>query len=141
MTTDIGVTTVTHQVENRSWLQGPHGTEPGTTPSVTVDPTLFVAATHYPNGFIPSGTVLSRVTATGLYGPYDSTATDGRQLTTQGRIGILFSSLSIRPGATKVGGAILVHGFVDSTKLPLQVGAGGITAAAKTALSLIFFTA
>jgi hypothetical protein len=44
-----------YQVEDRSWLLSPHGTEPGTTPSVILDITKFTAATHFPNGYIKSG--------------------------------------------------------------------------------------
>jgi hypothetical protein len=137
--TDISVTSIARHVENRSWLTSPHGTEPGTTPSVTVDVSKFTAGTHYPNGYIKSGIVLTQITAGGLWGPYDSTATDGREITTPGRIGILYGTLSVHPGSTKIGGAIVVHGFVNPAKLPHQAGAGGITAAAKTALSLIHF--
>ncbi|TFD27515.1 head decoration protein [Cryobacterium cryoconiti] len=139
--TDISVVTTTSQVENRSWLLSPHGTEPGTTPSITVDVSTFTAGTHYPNGYIPSGIVLAKITASGLYGPYDSTALDGRQITTDGRIGLLYGSLSVKTGSTKVGGALVVHGFVNAVRLPFQAGSGGITAAAKTALSLIHFSA
>ena len=35
--TDISVQTTSFQVEKRSWLLGPHGTEPGATPSITLD--------------------------------------------------------------------------------------------------------
>lgn len=139
--TDISVTTTASQVENRSWLLSLHGTEAGTTPSVTVDVSTFVAGTHYANGYIPSGTVLTKVTASGLWGPYDSNALDGREITTSGRIGVLYSSLNIKTGATKVGGAIVVHGFVNPLRLPFQTGAGGITPAAITALPLIHFAA
>lgn len=139
--TDIGVTSTTRQAENRSWLLSPHGTEPGTNPSVTIDVAKFIAGTHYPNGYVPSGTVLSKVTATGLWGPYDSTVSDGREIVTEGRIGILFGSLPINTGSTKVGGATVVHGFVDPAKLPFQSGAGALDTAAKTALRLIHFSA
>ncbi len=137
MTTDISVKKTDFQVEKRDWLLSPHGTEPGTTPSVTLDVSKFVAATHYPNGYVPSGCVLGKVTATGLYGPYDDTASDGRQTAT----GLLFSSLSIGTGSTKVGGAQLKHGFVDDTKLPFTGVTGALDAAAKTDLKLIDFGA
>jgi len=68
--TDISLSTTSYQVENRSWLLSPHGTEPGTTPSITLDISGFTSGTHYPNGFIPSGTPLAKVTSSGLYIPY-----------------------------------------------------------------------
>lgn len=53
--------------EDRSWLGSAHGTE--STVTITLDISAFTANTHYPNGFIPSGTVLARLD-TGIYGPY-----------------------------------------------------------------------
>lgn len=132
---DISVHSTSWQVESRGWLWGPHGTEPGTNPSITLDLTLFTAGTHYPNGYIPSGIVLGKVTATGLYGPYDSGASDGRQTAA----GLLFDSETVNTGQTKAGNALFVHGFVDPARLPLQSGTGGISAAAKTSLSLIYW--
>lgn len=66
----IGVETTQYQVEDRSWDLSPHGSEPGTTPSITLDVSTFTAGTHYPDGYLPSGLPLGRITATGLYGPY-----------------------------------------------------------------------
>lgn len=69
--TYIGVETTNHQVEDRSWLLGTHGTDPGSNPSITLDISTFTEATHYPNGYIPSGMPLGEITATpGVYGPY-----------------------------------------------------------------------
>lgn len=53
---------------DQSWLGSTHGIYNCRTE--TLDLTAFVAATHYPNGFIRSGTPLGRITATGLLGPY-----------------------------------------------------------------------
>lgn len=125
--TSISVKRTDHQVENRSWLASEHGTDHK--PSVTLDVSKFVQATHYPKGYIASGTVVGKVTATGLYGPYDKDATDGREVAA----GHLFNSVSV-VGDTKVGNAILVHGFVTEAKLPTN---HGLDAGAKTALSLI----
>lgn len=133
--TDFGIVTTTHQAENRSWLLGPHGTEPGTTPSITLDLSLFTKATHFPNDFIPSGIILGKVTATGLFGPYDGAALDGRETAKC----ILFGSLGVKTGATRVGAAGVIHGFVNPDKLPLQAGTGSLDAAARTELSLIHF--
>lgn len=68
--TDISVSTQLFQVEDRSWLLSPHGTDPGTTPTITLDVSGFTAETHYPNGFIPSGIPLAKIAASGLYIPY-----------------------------------------------------------------------
>ncbi|WP_032368584.1 head decoration protein [Rhodococcoides fascians] len=121
--TDISVVSTGYQVENRSWLISAHGTDPGTNPSVVLDLSKFTAGTHFPNGFIPSGIALGKVTATGLYGPYDNTATDGRETAA----GHLFSTLGVRTGQTKVGGALVVHGFIRESKLPFTIDTAGKT--------------
>lgn len=133
--THLGVTRSEIQAENRSWLRGPHGTEPGANPNVTLLVSLFTAGTHYPKGYIPSGIVLGRVTATGLYGPYDNTATDGREVAR----GFLFGSLTVPAGIDRVASGLVRHGFVNPTKLPLQSGTGSLDAAARTDLTLIDF--
>lgn len=68
--TDISVLSTSYQVEDRSWLMGPHGTEPGANETITLDISAFTSGTHYPNGFIKSGEPLARV-ASGLYVPYE----------------------------------------------------------------------
>lgn len=68
--TYIGVQETEYQVEDRSWDLSPHGSEPGTTPSITLDVSAFTKATHYANGYFPSGLPLGKISATGLYGPY-----------------------------------------------------------------------
>lgn len=133
--TDISVQTTAFQVENRSWLLSPHGTDPGTTPSITLDVSAFTAGTHYPDGFFRSGLALGRITATGLYGPYDNAAVDGREVAA----GLLFSSTKVPNTAdtTKdVGAAMVVHGFVSLAKLPIALDAAG-----QADLRLIHFAA
>lgn len=137
MSTDISVHTTTSQVERRSWLLSPHGTEPGTNPSVTVDFNL-VASNRRTNGYLPSGTVLGRITATGKVAPYDNTASDGRETA----VGVLLSSVRTPDNlATGVGAAILVHGFVSVSKLPWTTGAGALDTAGRADLPLIHFSA
>lgn len=132
--TDISVqTTSTYQAEKRGWLRGTHGTGPGDNPSATLDLALFTQDTHYPNGFIPSGIALGKVTATGLYGPYDPAATDGRETAA----GLLFGTLK---ATAHPAGGLLVHGFVDPARLPLQSGTGSVDTAAKSDLNLIHWS-
>lgn len=128
---NISAVTTNNQVEKRSWLLSPHGTE--FTPSVNLDVSTFTAATHYPNGYLLSGIVLGKITATGKYGPYADTATDG----TSTAVGILFSSVQVPNlfDLTKdTNGAILIHGFVDPEKLPLLAVAGALDANARVDL-------
>lgn len=68
MTTDISVRRSSFQVDDRSWLAGPHGSDMCF--GVTLDVSAFTALVHYPNGYIPSGTPLAKIDATGLYAPY-----------------------------------------------------------------------
>lgn len=134
--TDIAVSSTPYQVEKRGWLWGEHGTEPGANPSVTLDITKFTAGTHYPNGYIPSGTVLGKVTATGKYGPYNDAASDGTQVAA----GLLFSSVKVPAStSTPVGGALFVHGFVDPARLPFQSGTGSIDTNGRADLPLIYW--
>ena len=109
-------TTVT---ADRRWLLSTFGTETNTT--ITLDRSQFAAGTNYTaaaNGLpnvIPSGTPLGKVTANGLYGPYDSAATDG----TQTFAGLLEFDTAFNTGSTKVGAALRVVGDVDSSQLPV----------------------
>lgn len=84
--TSIEVQTTSYQVEKRSWLLSQHGTDPGTTPSITLDVSAFTPAVHYPNGYIPSGASLAKITASGLYGPY--TVSNEVQTLTEGGSGL-----------------------------------------------------
>ncbi len=84
--TYIGVETTQYQVDNRSWLLSPHGTDPGATPSITLDVSAFTQALHYPNGYLLSGLPLARITATDKYGPYETT--DEVQTLTEGGSGL-----------------------------------------------------
>jgi hypothetical protein len=112
----------------------------------TLDLSKFTAAQHWPNGFLPSGTILGVVTATGLLGPYLDTAVDG----TTTAVGVLRHSIQVvryvgGTTKTKVGCAYMVHGMVSQAKLPFTVGnaaAGGyIDAAGKVNLPLIYWAA
>jgi hypothetical protein len=124
--TDIAVENVGYSGENRSWLLGPHGTEPGTTPSIVLDLSLFTVV----DDVIPSGTVVGEVTVGGLYGPYDAGAADGTEVAA----GILFNTIGVRAGQTQAATAMLVHGFVRRDKLT------GIDAAGEADLKLIHFS-
>jgi hypothetical protein len=90
--TDISVLNTPYQVEKRDWLLSQHGTDPGTTPSITLDVSAFTANVHYPNGYIPSGTNLAKITATGLYGPY--TVSNEVQTVTEGGSGLTSFTLT-----------------------------------------------
>lgn len=121
------------QSENRSWLRGPHGTEPGANANITLDIPAF--ADLYPNGFIPSGILVGKITASEKFGPYDPDAVDG----TETPAGFLFGSLTVEAGASVVGGALFDHGYVNADRLPVDSGKGALDEAARTALTHIIF--
>lgn len=114
---DISVrTTGTYQVEDRSWLGSAHGTT--ATRTITLDTSAFTAGTHFPAGYIKSGTVLGRITATGLYGPYSNAASDGREVAA----GLLWNSTTVSTGGADVMAPLLEHGVVIEAKLPTNHG-------------------
>ena len=125
------------QAEDRSWLASQHGTDSMQT--VTLANATFTQNTHYPNGFVPSGTVLGKITAAGatqgMYGPYDNAATDGRQTA----VGFLYSNTKLVAGGKNVGAPIHWHGAVWAARLPLQAGTGSLDAAGQTDLAAKFW--
>ncbi|WDM16744.1 head decoration protein [Streptomyces lavenduligriseus] len=119
---DLSLKTESFTQDRRDWLGSSHGTDVPV--SVTLDVSKFTANTHYPDGFIKSGVPLGKITATGLYGPYDDTATDGRQTL----VGFLFTAQDVnsrRVASTKVVGSMLWHGAIREAKLPVPVDANG----------------
>lgn len=128
----------TWEAENRSWLGSQDGTK--YTQTVTLATGSFTANTHYPKGYVPSGTVLGQITAAGptqgMYGPYDNTATDGRQTA----VGFLYSNTKMRSGGPNVGAPIHWRGIVQSARLPIvSTSPGGLDAAGKTDLAAKFW--
>ena len=142
--TDISVFSQPFQAENLSWDLSSPGVP--YVESGTIDVSLFNAAQHFANGFIPSGTVLGKVTATGSLGPYLDAASDGRQTA----VGILRASVQVlQPtgvAKTKIGVAVMkAFGVVSLSKLPFTSGTaalgGYLDAAGQTDLSRIFVAA
>ncbi|MBQ1047862.1 head decoration protein [Micromonospora sp. C51] len=126
---DISVTTDEYVAEDRSWLGSRDGTD--VTQGITLDPALFTEATHFPDGYIASGTVLGRVTATGFYGPYNNGLTNGLETA----VGFLFNSTKVRTGGPKVGAPLHWRGVIREAKLPAN---HGLDSAAKTDLAAKF---
>lgn len=117
---DIAPRTTSYALDNNSWLGSSHGTE--ATETITVDADQgFVAGTHYPNGYIPSGTKLGKITASGLYGLYDDAAADGRQTL----VGFLYGGIAVNATTDVIGAAMFTHGKVREANLPFTVDANG----------------
>jgi hypothetical protein len=113
----LDIYTETWGVDDRSWLGYTAGGMNDARP-VTLDVTKFTVD-HYPNGFIPSGAVLAKVTAGGLYGPYDDTALDGRAVA-EGFlfVGVQVTGLRRSAVPAKISAALMWKGLVITSKLP-----------------------
>lgn len=81
---DLTLRTETFAVDDQSWLGSRHGI--GEAVSVTLDTSAFTPSIHYPDGYFKSGIGLAKITATGLYGPYN--VTDEVQTLTVGGSGL-----------------------------------------------------
>jgi hypothetical protein len=118
--------------EDQSWLGSAHGTNE--CDPVTLNADLFLAA--FPAGIVPSGVVLGKITATGLYAPYTDAATHGAGTDTAA--GHLFTTVDLggttAAAVDRVAGALYWHGEVVESKLPTN---HGLTAAAKADLTQI----
>ena len=112
-------TTETFGNEDHSWLRSQHGTEAIET--AVLDLTKFTKATHYSAGYIKSGEPLGKIAATGLYGPYDDAASDGRETL----VGHLFTTQAVREGGGNITANLLAHGKVVEARLPHPVDAAG----------------
>lgn len=123
---DLTATTTTYQQDDQSWLGSAHGTDAGV--PITLDTSAFTAGTHYPNGYFLSGLGLGKITATGLYGPYNNAASDGSEVLA----GFLLTPVDA-PAATTtdVQGVLLRHGRVIQANLPVSLGDSTAIAAAK----------
>lgn len=144
--TDIAVFNQPLQSEDLSWdLTPPHG---GFDQQGVLGIAAFTQAQHFPNGYIPAGTVLAKGTSgtfNGLLIPY----LDAGTLGASAAVGILKASVKVvQPNGavqTKVGCAYRVHGMVSVARLPFTVGnaaAGGyIDANGQADLKFIYFAA
>ena len=82
---DPSLTTTTYAAENHSWLGSAEGLEH--TRGCTIRKAALVAGTHYPNGYIPSGTPLARYTSgpyAGMFAPVAAIATEVKTVTITG---------------------------------------------------------
>ncbi|NJQ04098.1 head decoration protein [Streptomyces lonarensis] len=116
---------------DRPWLASRHGLDAPLT--ITLDTSLFAEGTHYmppglgrPHNVMHAGLPLGQIAATGLYGPWDSSATDSRAAFT----GLLLTDVAFAPGSGRAAAALLWHGVVEAAQIP-----GGLDPAAATATS------
>ncbi|GHI41109.1 head decoration protein [Streptomyces violascens] len=112
-------TTSTAMTAARDWLASRHGTD--ATETITLDLSLFTTHTHYvepaagnPHGYVRSGVPVGRIKASGLYGPYDPAAKDGREVLA----GLVYAEAAYTAGTTNVPAALFWHGTVSAAKIP-----------------------
>ena len=142
--TDISVFTHQYLPEDLTWDLSPDQdavyVEGG-----TLDVSKFTQAQHFPNGFIPSGTVLALDPA-GTLAPYLNSAADSTNVA----VGILRASVQVvRPTGelkTKIGVAVVkAWAVVSQSHLPFTssnaANGGYLDAAAQTDLPHIHFAA
>lgn len=76
---ELQIRTETFQQENQKWLGSSHGTDMAL--PVTLDISAFTSGIHFPNGFLPSGLPLAKITSSSLYGPYSAEDNETQTLT------------------------------------------------------------
>lgn len=119
---DLTIRSDTFGADDKSWLGSAHGTD--ATIPVTLDTSAFTAGTHYPSGYFKSGIPLGKITASGKYAPYNDANTDG----TQTVAGFLYAPVKAPTDNTiDPAGAMLVHGMIRESRLPIALDANGRT--------------
>lgn len=91
---------------DQSWIGAPHGMYD--TLTVTIDPADFTAATHYPDGYLPSGTPLN-VADESSVGPWTGAAGE--------KLAFLYTDQRV-VGAKKFGAPAYAHGVIKVANLP-----------------------
>jgi Bacteriophage lambda head decoration protein D len=136
--TDITVTSTSFLPADRPWLlfEAVGHEQPVSTDFGLINFALFTSGTHYPNGFIPSGVLLGKVTTGGRLGPYDNAASDGRQTA----VGLLYNAISVPTDLTRKVAVALVDCFAVISESRLPTG-NGIDAPGKVDLPLCKFRA
>ena len=115
---NLNPTTETFYQDDQTWLGSAHGTSSART--VTLDISAFTEGTHYPNGYIPSGTPVGEITASGLFGPYNDAAVDG----TETLVGFVLTPTAAN-GTDDIQVALFEHGRVVEANLPIAIDAAG----------------
>ena len=119
MGTKIALTTETfNKVSDKSWIRMRMGLD--SMLPITLDISSFDAE-HIALGYLPSGIALAKITASGLYGPYQDAALDGRQTLA----GHLFEETKVAALTDPdCGAALFWTGVVRESRLPQFTGTG-----------------
>lgn len=128
--TDIGVFTQPLLAEDLSWDLTPPGQ--GFDVGGTLLISAFTQAQHFPNGYLPSGTVLGKITSSGLWGPYAG-LTEEVQTVTEGGSGLTSYTLTFSGQST---GSIAAAATAATVQTALQalsnIGPGNVTVTGPT---------
>lgn len=119
--------TETFLQSNHKWLGSEHGTSNAR--SVTIKTTSLTPGTHFPQGFIPSGTPLAQYTGGGDVGKYTVYVSGGANGAGT-LVGFLLEAVPIRNTTEDAVGALLDHGRIVSSQLPIPVDPAGQAAVA-----------
>lgn len=135
MPTDISVTSTTsRRAPGRLWLGSPHGVDAPI--HVTFDFATFTHANFTATGQIQNGCLLGKITASEKYGPYDDTATDGRQTA----VCALYDDQAIPTDTSRViTSAAVPHFQCITAGLPYKTGPGALDANARVDLRMVIF--
>lgn len=113
---DLGPQVTSLVTQETNWDASTKGDS--TARPIKLDISLFTANTHYPNGTIPSGIVLAKVTASGLWGPYSDAASDGRTTA----VGFLNKPVKVTSGTATPGASLKWEGVINVGNLPTGNG-------------------
>lgn len=121
------LTTTTTVTDDRTWLASLDGVHEAET--IPIDTSKLTSGTHYtagtlkqPRNIIKSGLPLGKITMSGLYAPYSSSASDGTQILA----GFLVTETAFTPGSSRTAGALLWRGEVYESKLPVAFTASAV---------------
>lgn len=115
---DFSIKTHASAGSDQRWLRSKDGVDNAI--PAAIDVSLLTAGTHYDtNGVIPSGLALGKKTGEETYGPFDPSATDGRQYLA----GFLLESEQLEATFTQIttqvlNVALLVRGIIDPRFVP-----------------------
>jgi hypothetical protein len=126
MAIDLSVRSRTFLGSDPSWLASATGTTSART--VTLDLSKFDFASTFTGKMIPAGVVLGKITASGLYGPYDDGLATGVEVAT----GFLFTDVDVSDFITdlssttltgkRVTAPMLIRGIIKVANLPTGHG-------------------
>lgn len=123
----LGHRSQTFSQGDQTWLGSEHGTTNAR--SVTIVTSSLTPATHFPKGFIPSGTPLAQFTSGANAGKY-TVYTSGGSAGAGTLVGFLLDSVPISSTSIDAVGALLDHGRIVLSRLPITVDAAGQSAVA-----------